>query len=886
MKRWKHLYIGTFLAFLILASTAYASRNLQFAFPFLGRWQPSEHGVLIDEYGYQDIQNMRREGNHLQGVKGHQILTSSIIDATYYHPIAGFHFSKDDPSETHVLVQAQNAGGTASRVYRNTTAIPARGTFSATSIHTDSADGGKGRFSAAPGGNVAYSNWAETRIWGGDQLPISGMLVVRNPVESPADFWEKTYINNTSTYVELSGATIFYVGTNRRINEARFYLSTTNGTGLAGVSEYTVEGTWSSVSGFVDGTIDGGASLGKNGSMTWEWNSKVRATFVEDGDQLAYWYRFTIPAADAATAIYWITGAEGAFRHIENLWDGEPTIPGRFWYDDGSGVSNFTDWIWEDSPLSYAEINNADNTTAIVVGFPGKMRGITWDITNDGLNTQAITTGVSFWNGSEWTGVTGFYDGTHNGTGTFAQNGWMHWIPTEECSETSLETARTYQSNDLLYYYMITFSGAASPRVYPWYVTGIPAQAAKGDYKDIDEYRFPIEYQGRLFLLGPKRTPHKGIYSMYEAPDVFNGEDSGQVFFGGREAITAAGVIYNVFLATGFEQLVVTKASETYRLYGDGPENWELQQMSKNVGCVAPASFVVCEVADVQANVTRNVAIWQAAHGFVMSDGATIQDISDDIAVYFDGNDDRKISRYRLTDTVAWYDPDISTYKALITSGAEELDSWGDDDIWDDEPVEVWGVDWDNTIDYHNVELEYSLKHQEWTKVHREEGTTHLPLQIAFQTKDTSGQIYTYGMANDGNMYRLEYGSTWAGTPIRQYVHTKDMLLDPEKSMLNETLITAMRTMFVSKPTATAAEEITITHYGDGVESVTGAWGQYAPESIDMAKANGINSQRSLRLGRALKHSFKFSADTYVPGGMELSGFVGLLESYDEWSDL
>ena len=115
------------------------------------------------------------------------------------------------------FLQVYDADDAQSQIFENETAIPNIGPFSGTTLHGDDTDGEAGRFSSAPGGHVAYSNWAESRIWGGDQMGVAGFLVVRDPAESPADFWEKVFTNDTATYATLSGATQIYIGSNRRI---------------------------------------------------------------------------------------------------------------------------------------------------------------------------------------------------------------------------------------------------------------------------------------------------------------------------------------------------------------------------------------------------------------------------------------------------------------------------------------------------------------------------------------------------------------------------------------------------------------------------------------------------------------------------------------------
>jgi len=884
MKKYVYGVIG---AILLVAGIVTAAGQQKFAFPFLGRWQPTETPVLIDDYGFADIQNLRRDGNHLEGVKGMEVINSgSTIDDVYYLPRAGFHYTKNDPDETHVLVKAVDSSGNG-QIWDNTTAIPNQGDFSATTRYEDESSSAEhGRFSTAPGGKVVYCNQTESRIWGGTEMGIAGFLLVRDPVEDAADYWGEVYENDSDTYAVMSGATLFYIGSNRRINKVKIYVKTPNASAcIAGVSEYVYPGaSWVSVAGMADGTSAGGKSLAQTGAITWDYNTSTRSTFVGDGDQLAYWYRFMFPGVDAGTAIYYITCGEGQFRPIENLWDGAPSVLAAAFFTK-SGTSEFTDELNDDTPSIYssADLETFQTTDELVLGFAYKQRGMILDFLNGHYNANASGVSVQEWNGAVWSGVSGLHDGTSSGGATFAENGIIHWIPSEERSVQSLEAPRTYASTSQLYFYRITVSADLTDDVQPYFCAGIPAVEAKNDYKAIDKYRIPIEYQGRLFLLGHEREPNKGTYSAYEAPDVFNGDDAGTLYFGSREKITGAGVIYNVFLSTGFEQLIVTKASETYRLYGDGPENWEKQQMSANVGCVAPASFAICEVADVAQNVKRNVAIWQASHGFVMCDGATLQTISEDIACYFDENDDRQINASEISDTVGWYDPDIESYKALITSGDYPDDEWGGADAWHDQESNEWGVNWDDAQTTHNVELEYSLKYKQWTKIQRTDSSGDgLTLQTAFQVRDTEGRIYVYGAADDGNMYRTEYGRTWDGSGIEQYVKTKNLLLDGQNSMQNFTTLKRFRMLFEPKMDALSSEDIRIDHYGDNALTLAGS-GLSLLDDVSMADADGRNSQ-TCELGSFLQHALKFTATTSnVDDGMELTGFIVIFDTHDRW---
>ena len=85
------------------------------------------------------------------------------------------------PEGSHLLVQAYNSGETASQILQNKTAIPNKGDFDSTVLHTDASGASKGYFSDAPDGTVAYCNSKETMIWGGDEFRCAGFINYDEP---------------------------------------------------------------------------------------------------------------------------------------------------------------------------------------------------------------------------------------------------------------------------------------------------------------------------------------------------------------------------------------------------------------------------------------------------------------------------------------------------------------------------------------------------------------------------------------------------------------------------------------------------------------------------------------------------------------------------------
>jgi len=100
--------------------------------------------------------------------------------------------------------------------------------------------------------------------------------------------------------------------------------------------------------------------------------------------------------------------------------------------------------------------------------------------------------------------------------------------------------------------------------------------------------------------------------------------------------------------------------------------------------------------------------------------------------------------------------------------------------------------------------------------------------------------------------------------------------------LLKLTTITRMRLMFETKA-AGSGETIVVTHYGDGIASVSGVSNQETVEDINMSVVSGRNSQ-DVVLGQALKHSIRLDCSTSsVDRGMSPLGMLLMYESHDRW---
>lgn len=644
--------------------------------------------------------------------------------------------------------------------------------------------------------------------------------------------WIAGFTVPTQAYGNASN--YFLVGFKRPLQGVKPYISTANVTTSA-LSAWEWGGTaWDALS-ITDGTASGGVTMAQTGAVTWTATGNAQPRYI-NGLSL-YWYQFYFDAGQAT--LYYLT-VDSPVGPIRNIWDGTMKVPAKVLKYDGTTYTDYTNEVIDDSDSTYATLSSLASTHSLYLGFLEPQQAIELKLVAAQYNSNASVMTVQFWNGADWQNVTALNDGTADSGKTLAKGG----VLTFQGATKGTEWRRSINDEYPLYYYRITVSATLDAAVQV-------AQIAGATYPDsMSAYEFGATFQNRLFLFNESSgAKNRAIYSVGNAPDIFNGTDSGELVFGDRTSITAAAVAYNVFNTTGVEQLIVTKKNETYRLSGDGPDNWEVQKISGNVGCVAPLSMVSAEITETAKGTKRQVAIWQSDKGFVMSDGAAVVPISDEIKPYFDQNDSRYIPTDRQSKTIAWYDPGLKSYKALISSGAGQT--------------------------YHNVELEYSLATNEWTKIYRTNATGANPLQSGWQVFDTNGLAYTYGGGKDGTVYRLENGNTWNGTSIASYLWTKDLLLDQQLPFLRKTSVKYLRTAYKQKATG----NVTITHYGDGTASVTGTSGQVAPSVITDASSTRYNTQ-SVMLGPALHHSFKYSASTSVADGLELTGMGVYFEPY------
>jgi hypothetical protein len=337
-------------------------------------------------------------------------------------------------------------------------------------------------------------------------------------------------------------------------------------------------------------------------------------------------------------------------------------------------------------------------------------------------------------------------------------------------------------------------------------------------------------------------------YSAKGKPDVYNGTDASgaqherSLYFGSREPLTCFAELFNQF-SDGLDSVgIALKATGTYILAGDAPEEFKVRTLSHSIGCPAPLTLDTAEVAVGSPNAAKqNVAVWMdGSVGPVMCNGGTIQPIAGDmVRRYWTPGSEYAIPAAYLGNAAGIYDPNYNVYHLVIPSGTAATKN--------------------------NVWLCYDLGRGKWFEI---ETGADFP-QAFIRAEDDYGKQYIYALTDSGYLLRLDYGRTWSdGTAITYTVKTGDALFT--KSPWDEVEVRRMKVLFA----ANAEGSITVNHYLNGDDTATGTTGITATPRLGCANVmsrTGGHSYRNLILQlagrtdagaqtaiRGLTHAFEF----------------------------
>jgi hypothetical protein len=682
------------------------------------------------------------------------------------------------------------------------------------------------------------------------------------------------------------------VGSTRPIQGIKFYVLNPN----TGISTSTVEywhgdAVWRSVSFLVDGTSVDGITMAQTGSMTF-YPTHLAAHTRYDSDRQLYYYRVHIGATgtplDPITLTY--VTVDTPMQPIVDIWDGVDRKPVVFTATTSTVVNLKGPWIGattvynkddsvtfnsvtyvssrfdnmnnqpDISPAFWAlyqgittkdytlEVQNPSSADApvaadisgpaleMLVGFETKQVGLRFKLITDRVNNFPSVLLVSFWNGADWIPVQIQADTTRNefGTQSLHQSGVLSWsIPLNVQGEFK------YTTNGVTgYFYKLNTSADFGSNVLLDTISGIPAQRWEREHP-IPGYGFPFTFAGRYMLARLHSTGELNRID-YTAPleaDVWNGKESSDqgkaIFIGQREALTAAIEMTNRYAGNLTALAVVLKASETWILQGNSPDNFQEFIVNDEVGCPVPLSLTLADVpsvADQQA--LRNIALWCSNKGPMMFDGTVL------LAMRFPQQDGSisSIDRYfrpiaQQQDAVntdafergcGWYNTQWSEYNLLLPcgAGAVECNTW----LVADMRRKKW---------YRKVPVAYP--------------------QMVLTVHDTRGAVYNYGGVDSGHLLVLENGTTWDGFDMTHRVLTADAPQGPSAWNITRTrYIKIMALVETGMPVA-----VVVKHAGDSS-------GQFVEEQLSMpliGTARWVRKTSSVNLV-ALTHQWEFTCTT------------------------
>jgi len=472
---------------------------------------------------FQQLTNMGYTKTHPKSVGGMTKINTTIMNATYFKTRNGIHYSKVQPSESHVLVQAYNTAEDASRILDNTTAIPSAGNFSGTTLYSPS--GLHGRWSLAPDGDVAFCDEEETLIWGGNEREVSGFVnydpdgsfsydytnQVRNTL---TDSENKAVLNSTAGGIDANVMLLLSLDNNdtdtspatiHTVTDTNVTYSTT---GMVFGTHWAVLTTNAQLSmpdnadfDFSGGTFtvdfhmnlddlaadyslyyqDDGAGVADSMSIMVDTNGAVLVRINAGGAK-----QFA-GATDFSTANSVITA--GTTYHIEVVESGDNWyifVDGtlKAYLSDAARAANYTGTVrlgydsatyLEGKLDEYRVSNSARHTsdfevpteayttsTTAVYAYIGSLRPL------DGIklyigtaNTSASTMTLYYWDGSAWTEVASLTDGTTSGGKSLAQTGSLSF------TSTAANAKVKYIDGVMVYWYkMVITAVSANTSIY------------------------------------------------------------------------------------------------------------------------------------------------------------------------------------------------------------------------------------------------------------------------------------------------------------------------------------------------------------------------------------------------------------------------------------
>jgi hypothetical protein len=512
---------------------------------------------------------------------------------------------------------------------------------------------------------LIYSDgYSQHQIWTGDREKIKAAFLV--VPASGADIWEKVVddiggVTTAATIPNIVANTNgIFVCTQTPARAFHFLIgSAQTGVMTAVIKNYTL------ASGFVDSTIpsdttqDTGRSFYKDGSI--EFNISGAEAPTDMYGISGYWYQIT--ANNNASTTFTIQRIEYSnpdFSSLENVWDGAliEIIEAQVFYPTDGVVTE----AYYTYPASLVTISELPATGYIYMATIDEVAAFVIDVgvTPNTAATRTISK-LQYWTGIVWADIVPFTDETS----CFTNSGRI--------KVNTQVTSQPYRFNGAqlaTFWYRIKPTAAISDTcsIGISYVPRLRALSSEfgavgmcnAVWKDRAIYVFE-RYPSDLYVTGGG------------TPNVLNGNDFGILSAGdGRKnKIVCMKKFHNELMVWQSEH--GQEGGSLTLFEGYSPATFGKLVLSSKVGGISAAACVVVDGSAAaptrRDDMVQTRAYWVSHYGFFMSDGRTVQRISDDIQNYFDQRNPECLRRGFEAESWAQYDSSDNVVRFGIVSG-------------------------------------------------------------------------------------------------------------------------------------------------------------------------------------------------------------------------
>ena len=397
---------------------------------------------------------------------------------------------------------------------------------------------------------------------------------------------------------------------------------------------------WTAGSGWADGT----SGLTTSGTLRY-LGGVFTADYHIENDIPGFWFRFRWTSETPAGLGLRGIRFQAPCQPLPVVGDRGPCPPTCFiyWDDSDKSAKDFTAEVSDDSAATYARLNDgADSPTgmnsadAIYVCAATPFYAV--DITphNDFNNRSASIASAAYWNGAQWTAVSGFSDKTQEPAGkSFAKKGRIAWNLPDDWKENSPISPQFPKG----YWIRLKASSNLSPRTYFTHVRVWPQPIP------LKKYRYAVTLRDRLILCGRSDAPDAVDISRPLDPTGFMGPNFLSTSLGGSGGICAA--------VEAFNQAYIAQRDNWIILNNQG--NGLSVERAETAGQVPINSQVVVRAPHTEADFTNIMGLY-----YINQAGAW----------YFSGG-----KLYQINQDVTWWDtcstpPRLDLESLAIACGA------------------------------------------------------------------------------------------------------------------------------------------------------------------------------------------------------------------------